>query len=75
MYTAYYYDNARDQFPGDANELSINGTFVSHITCVRTADNIADLSPKTETEEIILIVPSDTKILIDNYNPCPEERY
>ena len=51
MYTAYYYDPARDQFPGfDSNELSVCGKFVSMITEVRSSKDLSDLAPRTKTE-------------------------
>ena len=76
MYTAYYYDSVKEQFPGiDSNELSICGKFVSMITEVRTSKNLSDLAPRTKTEQIILIVSEDcpSTLTIDNFNPCPEE--
>ncbi len=74
LYTAYYYDNAKDQgFAGDTNQLSVNGKLVSLITEVRSSTNLAELMPRTETEDIVLIVSSDTRIDIDNYNPCPDD--
>ena len=73
MYTAYYYDNDKEQSPGfDSNELYINGKFESMITSVRRSENLADLAPKTETEEIVLIVSDYTTLDIINHNPCPE---
>ena len=76
MYTAYYYDPTRDQFPGfDSNELSVCGKFVSMITEVRSSKDLSDLAPRTKTEQIILIVSEDcpSTLTIDNFNPCPEE--
>ena len=76
MYTAYYYDPARDQFPGfDSNELSVCGKFVSMITEVRSSKDLSDLAPRTQTEQIILIVGEDTPstLTINHFNPCPEE--
>ena len=74
MYTAYYYDSAREQVPGfDSNELSVNGKFESMITSVRTSDNLADLEPRSATEKIILIVSDYSTLNIVNYNPCPED--
>ena len=76
MYTAYYYDSTKEQFPGfDSNELSVCGKFVSMITEVRSSKNLSDLAPRTKTEQIILIVSEDTPftLTIDNFNPCPEE--
>ena len=76
MYTAYYYDSAKEQFPGfDSNELSVCGKFVSMITEVRSSKDLSDLAPRTKTEQIILIVGEDTPstLTIDNFNPCPEE--
>ena len=76
MYTAYYYDSAKEQFPGfDSNELSVCGKFVSMITEVRSSKDLSDLAPRTKTEKIILIVGEDTPytLTIDNFNPCPEE--
>ena len=76
MYTAYYYDNERHQSPWDANELSVNGKFLSHITEVRSSNNLADLQPRSETEELVLIIKSNCKrLVIENFNPCPEERF
>lgn len=73
-FTAYYYDPAKEQFPGvDSNELSVNGKFLSMITEVRSGRTIEDLAPRTKTEEIVLIVPDDTDLDIFNFNPCPEE--
>lgn len=76
MYTAYYYDPAKEQFPGiDSNELSVCGKFISMITEVRSSEDLSDLAPKTKTEEVILIVSEDcpSTLTIDNFNPCPEE--
>ena len=76
MYTAYYYDSAKEQFPGfDSNELSVCGKFVSMITEVRSSKDLSELAPRTKTEQIILIVGEDTPstLTIDNFNPCPEE--
>ena len=76
MYTAYYYDSAKEQFPGfDSNELSVCGKFVSMITEVRSSKDLSDLAPRTKTEQIILIVGEDTPstLTIATFNPCPEE--
>ena len=50
MYTAYYYDSAKEQFPGiDSNELSVCGKFISMITEVRSSEDLSDLAPQTKT--------------------------
>ena len=76
MYTAYYYDSAKEQFPGfDSNELSVCGKFISMITEVRSSEDLSELATKTKTEQIILIVSEDSPstLTIVNFNPCPEE--
>lgn len=73
-YIAYYYDAANDMgFPGDTNELSVNGKFVSNITLVRISKDLSELMPKTETEKLILITPIETKLDVENFNPYPED--
>ena len=71
-YIAYYYDNTKDNYPDDTNELSVNGKFLSAITHVRTSNNLAELQPRNETEEIVLLVPQDSNLAIDNFNPFIE---
>ena len=74
MFTAYYYDHTREQFPGiDSNELYVNGKFVSMITKSHTANRLIELEPSTETEEIVLIVSDTSNIDIVNHNPCPDD--
>lgn len=74
-YIAYYYDNTKEQFPGvDSNELTVNGKFVGMITSCRTSHDLKDLQPESETEELILLLPVDSKeIDIVNFNPCPDD--
>ena len=73
-YTAYYYDSDKDSgWGGDKNHLIINGKFHDYITCVRTSTNLAELMPRCETENIVMIVPMDTRLDIENYNPWPDD--
>ena len=74
MYTAYYYDSDKNRgCGGDVNHLIINGKFHSYITSVRTSYDLAELMPRCETEEIVMIVPTDTRLNIENHNPWPDD--
>ena len=75
MYIAYYFDHERTGFSGiDCNELYVNGKFVSLITSVRSSSKLKDLEPRTDTEEIVLIISgNEFPIQIENRNPCPDE--
>lgn len=77
MYTAYYYDSRKEQFPGfDSNELYIEGQFVGMITEVRSAEDIRELVDDPEYARYCILIideKSCKNISINNFNPCPEE--
>ena len=65
MYIAYYYDPENDINGGD---LSVNGEYFNSFTSKRSSDILKDLQPKSETEELILLVPNDHRLKIKEFN-------